>query len=121
MAKAGNRFIIGPLLRRFPLTELRERERQERQQRRWLQQMLDREMLKRSLANPSSSPLVEALPKKRQYLKWQQEETLRRVRQKYPDGDIPRTAEVRRAISDRKFQPSYNTVHATLGRKRPKK
>jgi hypothetical protein len=62
----------------------------------------------------------QALPKKRAYLKWQQEEVLRRVCRLYPDGNIPRTAEVQRAISDRKFQPAYNTVHDALGR-RPKK
>jgi hypothetical protein len=60
-------------------------------------------------------------PEKRAYFKWQQEEILHRVRQKYPDGDIPRTADVHRAISDKKFYPSYNTVHDALGRKRPKK
>ena len=56
MGKAGNRFIIGPLLRRFPLTELRERERQERQHRReankqrWLQQTFER--FERARATP---------------------------------------------------------------------
>lgn len=60
-------------------------------------------------------------PEKRAYFKGQQEEVIRRVRQKYPDGDIPRTADVHRAISDKKFHPSYNTVHDALGRKRPKK
>lgn len=60
-------------------------------------------------------------PEKRVYFKGQQEEVRRRVRQKYPDGDIPRTAEVQRTISDRKFHPSYNTVCDALGRKRPKK
>jgi hypothetical protein len=65
--------------------------------------------------------LVAPPPEKREYFKWQQEEILRRVRQKYPDGDIPRTADVHRAISDKKFHPSYNTVHDALGRKPPKK
>ena len=65
--------------------------------------------------------LVAPPPEKRSYVKWQQDEIISRVRRKYPDGDIPRTAEVWRAISDKKFHPSYNTVHAALGRKRPKK
>lgn len=65
--------------------------------------------------------LADPPPEKRAYFKGQQEEVLRRVRQKYPDGDIPRTAEVCRAISDKKFHPSFNTVHDALGRKRPKK
>jgi hypothetical protein len=77
------------------------------------------ERLRQQLVNPQ--PLAGAPPNKRPYLKSQQEESLRRARQKWPDGNFPRTAEVQRAISDRKFHPSYNTVHAALDRKRPKK
>jgi hypothetical protein len=114
VGKAGNRFTIGPWSRRFPLTELRERERQERQQRRLLERMLEREMLKRSLANPPSRPPEEAPPAKRKYRKRQQEEVIRRVLLTYPNGDIPYPAKVRREISDKKFNPSYNTVTDAL-------
>ena len=47
MAKAGGKFTIGVSPRRFLLGELREQERLQRQQRRLLQQMLERSLAKR--------------------------------------------------------------------------
>jgi hypothetical protein len=100
--------------RRFPLTELREQERQERQQRWRLQQMLEQEMLKRSLAKrPSKRP-------QRKQAKPVQDKISPKLRAKWPPHGKPphkgmSTSEVCRQIG---LDPNryWHSVNRTLGR-----
>jgi hypothetical protein len=60
---------------------------------------------------------------RKQQRKPTQEEILRRVREEYPpDGDVgdASVAEVRREISDKKFNPSWDSVNRALRRDRLK-
>jgi hypothetical protein len=69
---------------------------------------------------PESGSAPSKRPKqpKQQYRKRVQEEIIRRVRTAYPNGvGDTSTAEVRRAISDRNFNPSWDSVHRALDRK----
>jgi hypothetical protein len=75
--------------------------------------------------DPASPPVqAPAGPSKqpKQHSKWAQEEVIRRVREKYPGGNVGNasTAAVCRKISDKGYDAKWDTVNRALGRELPK-